>query len=172
MPNQGEHWAMMKIVMICGLAGIVVGCLGNSANTRTLRPSGETGVLAESYHSQAVRLVEERNADPGFARVSNPQQLPRSSGFMPGEWYVCLRGIPEHQAGILTTLARLFRSWITPTDTQDVYEIVLFFPQTSQILISEGYDLPLCRNLDFELIVAESASMVEDAETIRLDTLP
>jgi hypothetical protein len=159
---------MMKIVMICGLAALLVGCLSNDVSRRD-QYSLESAASIASYKSEALRLAEERDADPGFARVSTPARLSKASAFMPGEWFVCLRGIPEHQAGLLMTIAQLLRSWFTNRGAEDIYEIVLFFPENGQMLISEGYDVPVCDNLEFELIVADPAALVKDARTISVD---
>lgn len=151
---------MLRFLALCGLAALLVGCLSNNPKTTTLPYDSAAIVSAENYKVEAARIMEDRDADPGFARVSKPRRMPGDGTIAADQWYVCLRGIPSasNRTGLFDALGQLLRTWFTPKATAGVYDIMLFYPEGQRPLLLEGFDLPLCRNLEFEFIMAELAA--------------
>lgn len=151
---------MLRFLVSLALAALLVGCLSNNSGPQSLQYSAEPMTFPYSYQVEAARIVEERDADPGFARVSRPQTTMGDTVFAPRRWFACIRGIPAPAppSGLLAAISQLFRTWFGPRDVDGiVYDVVLYFGGDERPQIRDGFDLPLCRNLEFEFIVAEPA---------------
>lgn len=148
---------MYKTILTCGLAALLLGCSSNNTSPNTLQYSGETVAFPYHYQMEAARVVQERDADPGFVRVSKPRTTSDDSAFGQEQWYSCMRGIPSPAPpnGLFAALSKLIRSWFSPEDPTGVYDVVLFFSREQRPSLTEGFDLPLCRNAEFEFITAD-----------------
>ena len=151
---------MLRVLASCGLAALLVGCLSNNGPTNTLHYAGGLFASVENYQLEAARIVKERDADPGFVRVSRPRLMVDQTPSAANQWYVCLRGIPEpsYRPGLFAAVARLLESWFPSMTATGVYDVVLTFPEGQRPVLSDGFDLPECRNLEFEFITAEAPS--------------
>jgi hypothetical protein len=69
-----------------------------------------------------------------------------------------VRGIPAPPppSGLFAGLGDVFRAWFGLRDPGGiVYDVVLFFSGERKVSLRDGFDLPLCRDLEFEFIAAE-----------------
>jgi hypothetical protein len=149
---------MFRLLVSFGLAALLVGCSSNNAGTNTLQYSPEARDYPYGYQIEAARVVQERDADPGFVRVSRPMTTLGETVLSPRRWFVCVRGIPAPAppSGFFAAVAQVFRAWFGPKDPGGiVYDVVLFFSGEQEVSIRDGFDLPLCQGLEFEFITAE-----------------
>jgi hypothetical protein len=152
---------MLRTLVTCGLAALLVGCLSNNTSPSTLQYSSEISAFPQHYQIEAARIVQERDADPGFVRVSKPRVTAGDTALVSNRWYVCIRGIPSPvpQSGVLAALAQMIRSWFASADAPGVYDVVLFFSGGPTPSAEEGFDLDLCRHSEFEFITADPPAM-------------
>jgi hypothetical protein len=148
---------MYKSILTCGLAALLLGCSSNNTSPGGLQYSIEMEAFPHNYQVEAARVVQERDADPGFARVSKPRTTSGATALGPERWYSCVRGIPSPAPSnsFFAAVSKLIRSWFSSEDPAGVYDVVLFFSQEKQSSLTEGFDLPLCRNVEFEFITAD-----------------
>jgi hypothetical protein len=148
---------MLRTLATCGLATLLVGCSSNNTSSSILQYSSKLPAFPHQYQIEAARIVQERDADPGFVRVSRPRAIAGDTVLASTQWYVCIRGIPSPapQNEVLDALARIIRSWFASADAHGVYDVVLFFSGHDEPSAHEGFDLALCRDSEFEFITVD-----------------
>lgn len=134
---------------------LLTGCSGNNTGLSTLQMNSTTLSFPEHYQVEAAKVARDGGGDPATAKVSRPAPMIGAQLFSPQRWYSCVLGLPgpqRHQS--LPNLTDAIGGWIDPTSTAGVFNVVMIFDSKNQPSIHEGFDSPLCRNVEFEPITA------------------
>ena len=147
---------MIRLALPFGIAVILAGCSGHNLSPHTLQFSGDTLPVPANYEREAARIVRDRGAEPATVRVSEPQTTLGVTAFSPKRWYVCVKGIPAPQGKPQGPLPidETVGGWLTPGSDDASYDVLLIFSGAPTPSVREGYDSPLCRNLNYHAITA------------------
>ncbi len=146
---------MFRLTLPIGFAATLAGCSGHNMSPHTVQFSGDTIPFPVNYESEAAKVIRERGGDLSTARVSEPKPTLGVTAFSPKRWYVCVKGIPAPQprASGLLPLDEMVDGWLTHKSGEQSYNVLLFFSSQTASR-REGYDSPLCRDLDYREIKA------------------
>jgi hypothetical protein len=148
---------MFKFLVACNTVAVLLGCSNHNVSPHTLQFSGDTVAYPEKYQAEAARIVRDRKADPGFARISEPQLTLGETAFSPKRWYVCVRGIsaPKPKSNRPPPAAEIVERWITSRQPARIYDVLMIFSGRERPSVREGFDSPLCRDQTYVPITAE-----------------
>lgn len=129
---------------------LLAGCSAYSPSG--LQFSKESVPFPEHYQQETARIVAKRDADRSLVTVSYPRNLIGATPLSPLRWYSCVRGLsgakkPER----LPRIDELLQGVLDPAANQGTHNVMLVFNSDSaRPAVREGFDLPLCRNGQYE----------------------
>jgi hypothetical protein len=145
---------MFRLLVPYGLAVALAGCTSASTSTNTLQYADQAPTFPSNYEVEAARLVQQRDADPGFVRISKPRLTSGATAFSSSQWYVCVRGIPAPapEQDFIAEMARMVSGAPAAASTARAYDVVLLFSEGQQPAVQEGFELAMCKDAEFEFI--------------------
>ncbi|SFC67037.1 hypothetical protein [Devosia psychrophila] len=138
---------------------LLAGCSAFSPNG--VQFSGDTVPFPAHYQRETARIVAKKGADRAQITVSYPRNLIGATPLSPQRWYSCVRGLsvakkPER----LPRIDELLQGVLDPGANQGIHNVMLVFnSDTARPAVREGFDLPLCRDGQYEPLTADAPLM-------------